>query len=167
MLTSLVNYSFLLDQWWSIIKLIQLNFKQVRAECGLWPKPFFCYLLSWMLTERPSFKKTTTDGHSVTMAKMSRLKWEIRFGSRMVEFEHLVQAFVITSLPVGGAKTVFLLSLESPSWIKTKETVSSVLRNLSRQSVVSQDHTSQDHFCSVINEFPVWNSKSVTPRWWD
>lgn len=54
-------------------------------------------------------------GHSVTMAKMSCLKWEIRFGSRMVEFEHLVQAFAITSLPVGGAKTVFLLSLESPS----------------------------------------------------
>ena len=106
-------------------------------------------------------------GHSVTMAKMSRFKWEIRFGSRMVEFEHLVQAFAITSLPVEGAKTVFLLSLESPSWIKTKETVSSVLTNLSRPSVVSQDHTSQDHFCSVINEFPVWNSKSFKPRWWD
>ena len=30
-----------------------------------------------------------------------------------------------------------------------------------------QDHTSQDHFCSVINEFPVWNSKSFKPRWWD
>ena len=23
-----------------------------------------------------------------------------------------------------------------------------------------QDHTSQDHFCSVIDEFPVWNSES-------
>ena len=31
----------------------------------------------------------------------------------------------------------------------------------------NQDHTSQDHFCSVINEFPVWNSKSFKPRWWD
>ena len=30
-----------------------------------------------------------------------------------------------------------------------------------------QDHTSQDHFCSVISEFPVWNSKSFKPRWWD
>ena len=32
---------------------------------------------------------------------------------------------------------------------------------------IRQDHTSQDHFCSVINEFPVWNSKSFKPRWWD
>ena len=23
----------------------------------------------------------------------------------------------------------------------------------------NQDHTSQDHFCSVIDEFPLWNSK--------
>ena len=35
------------------------------------------------------------------------------------------------------------------------------------QTSLSQDHTSQDHFCSVINEFPVWNSKSFKPRWWD
>ena len=32
---------------------------------------------------------------------------------------------------------------------------------------VNQDHTSQDHFCSVINGFPVWNSKSIKPRGWD
>lgn len=30
-----------------------------------------------------------------------------------------------------------------------------------------QDHTSQDHFCSVIDEFPVWNSESIKPRGWD
>ena len=35
------------------------------------------------------------------------------------------------------------------------------------QTSLSQDHTSQDHFCSMINEFPVWNSKSFKPRWWD
>ena len=26
-----------------------------------------------------------------------------------------------------------------------------------------QDHTSQDHFCSVIDEFPVWNSEPDQP----
>ena len=26
---------------------------------------------------------------------------------------------------------------------------------------IRQDHTSQDHFCSVINEFPVWNLESI------
>ena len=26
-----------------------------------------------------------------------------------------------------------------------------------------QDHTSQDHFCSVIDEFPVWNSEPNQP----
>ena len=25
--------------------------------------------------------------------------------------------------------------------------------------LLRQDHTSQDHFCSVIDEFPVWNSE--------
>ena len=30
-----------------------------------------------------------------------------------------------------------------------------------QKTSANQDHTSQDHFCSVINEFPVWNSKSV------
>ena len=25
--------------------------------------------------------------------------------------------------------------------------------------MLRQDHTSQDHFCSVIDEFPVWNSE--------
>ena len=29
-----------------------------------------------------------------------------------------------------------------------------------------QNHTSQDHFCSLIDEFPVWNSEPVHPRWW-
>ena len=29
-----------------------------------------------------------------------------------------------------------------------------------------QDHTSQDHFCSVMEEFPVWNSEPINPRWW-
>ena len=101
-------------------------------------------------------------GHSVRLVKKSDLKWEIRFGSRMVEFQHLVQAFETTC-----AKTVSLLSQKSPNWNQTKETVSSVLESLSIQSVPTQDHTSQDHFCSVINEFPVWNSKSVTPQWWD
>ena len=31
---------------------------------------------------------------------------------------------------------------------------------------MEQDHTSQDHFCSVIDEFPVWNSDPINPRWW-
>ena len=31
---------------------------------------------------------------------------------------------------------------------------------------IRQDHTSQDHFCSVIDEFPVWNSEPINPRWW-
>ena len=29
--------------------------------------------------------------------------------------------------------------------------------------IVDQDHTSQDHFCSVIDEFPVWNSEPDQP----
>ena len=28
---------------------------------------------------------------------------------------------------------------------------------------IRQDHTSQDHFCSVIDEFPVWNSEPDQP----
>ena len=36
----------------------------------------------------------------------------------------------------------------------------------SLQTWPNQDHTSQDQFCSVINEFPVWNSKSIKPRGW-
>ena len=105
-------------------------------------------------------------GPSVRLVKKSLLKWEIRFGSRMVEFQYLVRAFVTAFLPKECAKTVSILSQKSPNWIQTKETVSSVLESLYRPSVAIQDHTSQDHFCSVINEFPVWNSKSVTPRWW-
>ena len=30
-----------------------------------------------------------------------------------------------------------------------------------------RDSFLQDHFCSMINEFPVWNSKFFKPRWWD
>ena len=29
--------------------------------------------------------------------------------------------------------------------------------------IYQQDHTSQDHFCSVIDEFPVWNSEPDQP----
>ena len=35
-------------------------------------------------------------------------------------------------------------------------------------STKQQDHTSQDHFCSVIDEFPVWNSEpdqTMMMRW--
>ena len=31
------------------------------------------------------------------------------------------------------------------------------------QATHQQDHTSQDHFCSVIDEFPVWNSEPDQP----
>ena len=33
----------------------------------------------------------------------------------------------------------------------------------SDQATLQQDHTSQDHFCSVIDEFPVWNSEPDQP----
>ena len=49
-------------------------------------------------------------GHSVRLVNKSDLKWEIRFGSRMVEFQHLVQAFETTFLPAECAKTVSTLS---------------------------------------------------------
>ena len=29
-----------------------------------------------------------------------------------------------------------------------------------------QDHTSHCHFCSMIDEFPVWNSELIKPWWW-
>ena len=34
---------------------------------------------------------------------------------------------------------------------------------LSYYLITYQDHTSQDHFCSVIDEFPVWNSEPDQP----
>ena len=33
----------------------------------------------------------------------------------------------------------------------------------SDQATLQQDHTSQDHFCSVIDEFSVWNSEPDQP----
>ena len=32
--------------------------------------------------------------------------------------------------------------------------------------VSNQDHTSHCHFCSMIDEFPVWNSELIKPWWW-
>ena len=32
--------------------------------------------------------------------------------------------------------------------------------------VSRQDHTSHCHFCSMIDEFPVWNSELIKPWWW-
>ena len=32
--------------------------------------------------------------------------------------------------------------------------------------VSRQDHTSHCHFCSMIDEFPVWNSELIQPWWW-
>ena len=53
-------------------------------------------------------------------------------------------------------------------WLKLNQKCQAGFRPLCNKILAMvQDHTSQDHFCSVINEFPVWNSKSFKPRWWD
>ena len=155
--------SFSLDQWRSFFSNLKCLFK-FKLGHGL---SLRIVANRETLVQKDNNRWPYILGRTVRVVKKSHLKGEVRFGSRMVEFEYLAQAFVITLLPVECAKTVFLLSQKPPSWIQTKETVTSLLGTLSRQSVAIQDHTSQDHFCSVINEFPVWNSKSVTPRWWD
>ena len=171
MLTGLVLLFFL-----GLMKVLLLKHLTSTGKSDSKPKsilPSQSRLPSRIITNRKALVQKDNHrwqyilGRTVRLFKKSHWKWEFKFGSRMVEFEYLAQAFVMTLLPGECAKTVFLLSQKSPSWIQTKETVSSLLGRVSKQSVVIQDHTSQDHFCSVINEFPVWNSKSVTPRWWD
>ena len=154
---------FFLDQWRSFFSNLKCLFK-LKLGLGL---SLRIVANRETLVQKDNNRWPYILGRTVRVVKKSHLKGEVRFGSSMVDFEYLAQAFVITLLPVECAKTVFLLSQKPPSWIQTKETVTSLLGTLSRQSVAIQDHTSQDHFCSVINEFPVWNSKSVTPRWWD
>ena len=43
------------------------------------------------------------------------------------------------------------------SWGNTSKIVSIRMTTIISYLLI-QDHTSQDHFCSVIDEFPVWNS---------
>ena len=119
MLTGLVLLFFL-----GLMKVLLLKHLTSTGKSDSKPKsilPSQSRLPSRIITNRKALVQKDNNrwqyilGHTVRLFKKSHWKWEFKFGSRMVEFEYLAQAFVMTLLPGECAKTVFLLSQKSPS----------------------------------------------------